>query len=566
MVDVYVTAISLSLGGIAILAYVMFIVRAVVIRSFALCHIASDIRAEVKLLLRGISEIGRCLFNRTENEQSTKVRNLCCTWRLDRMRLCNKIIMHLLMLILCNLFFRFYRGDNVDSSGYFFYIPLYLTAIVVFETYQSSFTCFRMDCVRTLGAAGSVLQIIMIETFPELIGHRAMKVALQIFSSVVYGNPVLSCAFAFANSTTYLVCYVRLSANFDGDVPFTVPVTAARELAIFAMISTLCFAFDSWTSAQAAATVALRDSQGVESVTTSLLSATCDAVVSLDSSNSVCSPCPSLEVLLLRQPARPGFLGYPFIELIADSDRHKFQDGVRKSSASACRAVTVYVHLLDGQGIRINCRLLISSFKDMDGSTICFVGVFDLGAHEPANNVVYPLKQQLLGRHSSSRSSASNESFGNDQSKSSDSIAERPLELASLGESAEDVMVWFDPFTRDHSVLRCTAGFSVLCGPCSTSSSLKVLLKNHDAFKVAFQTYANRYYGSNERNLRRVCIGEVVLLPRSAQHDNVEYQGSCTLIFDEGSQDTACASFHDLKEKRASRPRKSQRLRKALSL
>merc|ERR1719310_1603338 len=109
-------------------------------------------------------------------------------------------------------------------------------------------------------------------------------------------------------------------------------------------------------------------------MTQSLLSALCDAVVTLGPDLSVAHPAPKLNSLLLRNTR--SMEGQSFLDLMTPDERERFQNFVNSISSSAANmdqdwhnfgaepAQAITLHLLDGLHNRVPVQIFHTCLSD----------------------------------------------------------------------------------------------------------------------------------------------------------------------------------------------------------
>eukprot|EP00929_Paragymnodinium_shiwhaense_P116970 TRINITY_DN8704_c0_g3_i2.p1 TRINITY_DN8704_c0_g3~~TRINITY_DN8704_c0_g3_i2.p1 ORF type:complete len:783 (+),score=188.51 TRINITY_DN8704_c0_g3_i2:110-2458(+) len=126
-----------------------------------------------------------------------------------------------------------------------------------------------------------------------------------------------------------------------------------------------------------------------QQMTQSLLSALCDAVVTLGPDLAIAHPTPKLNALLLRNST--SMEGTSFLSLIAPDDRERFQQFVASFSSSLlCNptdghkhpsepAQAITVHFLDGFQSRVQVQLFHTCLADAGHSMVHLLGVCEIG-------------------------------------------------------------------------------------------------------------------------------------------------------------------------------------------
>eukprot|EP00929_Paragymnodinium_shiwhaense_P063216 TRINITY_DN31597_c0_g1_i1.p1 TRINITY_DN31597_c0_g1~~TRINITY_DN31597_c0_g1_i1.p1 ORF type:complete len:810 (+),score=147.11 TRINITY_DN31597_c0_g1_i1:125-2554(+) len=146
-----------------------------------------------------------------------------------------------------------------------------------------------------------------------------------------------------------------------------------------------------------------------------LLSALCDAVVTLGPDLRISQKASKFANLLFQDGSRNALEGSLFLDFMADTDKQRFKDFVSRSpdwassTADPMPAQALNVLLRDRWGSGVQVQLLHSHFLDQFDQVshllgICEVG--DAGARGAAAEEAAPLPGRLLERHKSSRNNA----------------------------------------------------------------------------------------------------------------------------------------------------------------
>jgi len=116
-----------------------------------------------------------------------------------------------------------------------------------------------------------------------------------------------------------------------------------------------------------------------------LLSALCDAVVTLGDDLRISTPAPKLANLLLQGCSMQGLEGSDFLDFMVETDRVRFRQFLAQepdwadSSNDPAPAQALNVHLRDTRGKGVQCQLLHSHFQDLGGEVMHLIGICEIG-------------------------------------------------------------------------------------------------------------------------------------------------------------------------------------------
>lgn len=214
----------------------------------------------------------------------------------------------------------------------------------------------------------------------------------RIVAGFVVGN---SRACGFCN---FLICagvcvahvlhYAGAEAMTRAELGLVEPVVT--EVVGTTIIVASIVSFDRWACGMALSALDIKSLAQSEATVLRLLSALCDAVVTLGPELRISHPAPKLANLLIqnrRDPkdgSRSALVGTNFLDFMVETDRERFRDFMARapeleSSADPEPAQALNVHLRDSSGLGVQVQLFHSRFRDRDDQVGHLIGICEVG-------------------------------------------------------------------------------------------------------------------------------------------------------------------------------------------
>jgi len=313
------------------------------------------------------------------------------------------------------------------------------------------------------------------------------------------GNLKFSCAvnvaYSICNFTIYFI-------NFGFDNYHHV-----YELLCLSLLLLMAWIFHTWTYAEARATLEAKSLRRSEATMHRLLSAMCDVVVHLGPDYLIRYPCPQLEVLLLKSRTRASLQGTPLTDLFPDeSERDRFHHFLSSLTHEAIGPVqgltadhavdsaqvmqeipacTFHSHLRDGSDTKVSVQIFHGSYADIDEQVCHVVGIREDMETASRFHEVEPRASADSGGGLSPLLEHCAMPMKEVENDSCSSL--------SASEAAGEAAVWVDTSTPMYKVVRCTAGFSELCGPWTESIELLKWIKSREESRM-FQVWVEECF------------------------------------------------------------------------
>jgi len=256
-----------------------------------------------------------------------------------------------------------------------------------------------------------------------------------------------------------------------------------------------------------------------------LLNSFCDCLVHLGPNLEIIEPCPNLAAMLFLIDGK-ALEGSHFCDFIAcEEDRDLFRVAMGNETSGDELAGIVPLHLRDSQSREVQVHVYHTSFYDRDDSRYHIIGIAEAGAWRDVAEPVEEMGLQHRGSTTMERASSVSAGSGTEASESKTTL--EPVAGSDLGE----ISVTFDD-TAGCTILRCTPGFTGLCGPIDDGAKLVGWMRDEKKFREDVEECANTFY-SLQHEFR-----PLVLRPPNAVRAGIEYViNKCTL--------DAISSVHD---------------------
>jgi len=312
--------------------------------------------------------------------------------------------------------------------------------------------------------------------------------------------------FSFAVNVAYTICnFTIYFLNFGFDNYHHV-----YEFLSLLLLLLMAWIFHTWAYAEARATLEAKNLRRSEATMHRLLSAMCDAVVHLGPDYLIRYPAPQLEVLLLKSRTRASLQGTLLTDLFVDeSERDRFHHFLLSSqthgpigpgqeltadhavdSAPAVQenpACTFHSHMRDASDTKVSVQIFHGSYLDIDEQVCHVVGIREDTETASRLHVLEPRASADGGGGLSPLL----EHYAMPMKE-----AETDGSSLSASEAAGEAAVWVDTSTPMYKVVRCTAGFSELCGPWTEGIELLKWIKGKEQCRM-FQVWAEECFNSH---------------------------------------------------------------------
>jgi len=271
--------------------------------------------------------------------------------------------------------------------------------------------------------------------------------------------------------------------------------------------------FHNWAYSAARATLEAKMFARSEASVHQVLSAMCDAVVSFGSDCIIRHPCPKLEVLLLRPGTRSALQGTSFTDLLDSCDRDRFDHFLSKVTNESPghdlagqedMACTLHAHMKDVTGTKVPIQIFHGSCPDIN-EQICHI----VGIREDQER---PSRMQAEALHTSVDGGLPPLM---EHCPMPMKVAASDSSSVSASESVAEVVVWVDIGTPEYTVVRCTPGFSALCGPSVEGAELLGWVSGSERkrFQSWVQKAFNRMYYAGDTNADEIKTQTVLTPP-----------------------------------------------------
>merc|ERR1712007_244003 len=151
----------------------------------------------------------------------------------------------------------------------------------------------------------------------------------------------------------------------------------------------------------------------------------------------------------------------------------------------------VPLHLRDSQSREAQVHVYHTSFYDRDDSRYHIIGIAEAGAWRGVAEPVEEMGLQHRGSTTMERASSVSAGFGSEASDS-----ETTLELEA-GSDLCEISVTSDD-TAGCTILRCTPGFTGLCGPINDSAKLVAWMRDEEKFREDVEECADTFYSLHQ--------------------------------------------------------------------
>eukprot|EP00928_Gymnodinium_smaydae_P051866 TRINITY_DN35525_c0_g1_i1.p1 TRINITY_DN35525_c0_g1~~TRINITY_DN35525_c0_g1_i1.p1 ORF type:complete len:357 (-),score=65.25 TRINITY_DN35525_c0_g1_i1:85-1155(-) len=257
-----------------------------------------------------------------------------------------------------------------------------------------------------------------------------------------------------------------------------------REVYVCSVICLSAWFVEAWTIADVRASLQLKASTEQQTTIKTILSATCDAVLYIDSDLRFMAPSPQLASMLLKCGGKNALLHPIFVDLVySHVDERLLVEHMPPSSGQAVEkrplAPMVQLSFKDSSGARVFCELFYAKCTSIDERTSFVVGVRELANEgRPVAPEIQPpgvadvaslsclVATPPIGRADSVRSSAS---------ASSGTASVGSFETCS-GMSSE-MAINIDLMGQELDIVSATDAFSRIFGPFSLPLPLVKLIR-----------------------------------------------------------------------------------------
>lgn len=355
----------------------------------------------------------------------------------------------------------------------------------------------------------------------EFASWRAAFNLLRICSAAVVANTFFTLVTETLTSICLIVAVNWSTLMKSGIIGFQEHFMAMEEDLILILIIAVSWISMSSIRAEARAVLQVKSVRQSEMTARSLLGVMCDAVVSLDSSGCLSSPCPQLSALLLRDSGHGCLQGDQLSDLLDPQDKHallsKLQENTRNDVPEG-QVDLLHVGLTDIYGQTIAVELFLAPMNDEDDNRMHLAGVLEVELARqrgvPEATAEAP-SIALAGHH------------GRDRAESVSSAC-----------TDNELHVTFHALSC--TIVSCSAGFTFISGPAPEGNSVLEYFKYSKDFERAVVDFVQDglLEDSDSKEFERH-VGVYTMISPTSAKTGIRYMAGCTFMATQDSLESS---------------------------
>jgi len=284
------------------------------------------------------------------------------------------------------------------------------------------------------------------------------------------------------------------------------------------------------------ATLEGRASQKMADLMGDLVSTITDAVVHLSSDLEITLPTPQLQVMLLRS-SKNALMGTNFLELLGDGDAEEVEHLERFLMREEGAANLMHTNLKDAYNTTVRVQLFHAHGPGLDGETMHVMAIqenTEMGRTPPPPNLHFA---------------------GSESPRVATIVEGKKSHASSSGatvqlEGSDSTVVWIDHRSDGFPIIKCSPGFTALCGPSPGGTKFLEWVQNKEKLLDQFPLASGDDGPSGVQHAR---LGPVTLeltppqMPPGVKKVRVDVQ---VRLVQEGGKDMAMLTFGEIRWKK----------------
>eukprot|EP00928_Gymnodinium_smaydae_P043145 TRINITY_DN2896_c0_g1_i9.p1 TRINITY_DN2896_c0_g1~~TRINITY_DN2896_c0_g1_i9.p1 ORF type:complete len:587 (-),score=53.59 TRINITY_DN2896_c0_g1_i9:228-1988(-) len=367
-------------------------------------------------------------------------------------------------------------------------------------------------------------------------------VALRILLAVTLGNARLACLLNMLMGSASVAGYWNASEFAVSLFPDHKFSFAFRELVASALVIGLAWYAEANLYSDVRASLQLNESTQAQTTLKTVLSATCDAVLYVDSWLRLTLPSPELAVMLLKREANDALLHTCLCDLAFDSnDETLLKARLPRDVGSAGNqpdtlAPMIQLSLKDSCGSRVACEMFYCAFMNVDDQLCYLVGVRELneGGREMPPPYAHELPLALPPLSNSSNSDSAHSSSGSNFNLRTD--------------VNDEIAIVVDLFSGELDITDSTDGFRQLGGRSSVEVPfLRWVDGKRNQKKFAAWLFELVQLWEDKGSVPGAKMGSATFRLRPPGLARLKYKAKC-VVHASYDADTARITLHDISQ------------------
>eukprot|EP00928_Gymnodinium_smaydae_P083844 TRINITY_DN6707_c0_g1_i3.p1 TRINITY_DN6707_c0_g1~~TRINITY_DN6707_c0_g1_i3.p1 ORF type:complete len:575 (+),score=72.22 TRINITY_DN6707_c0_g1_i3:77-1801(+) len=429
-------------------------------------------------------------------------------------------------------------------------LPILILGVMSQFCPQKMTTC-ALDVAHLLMTSKLAVHQLGARNKAMLLYENTTIYTLRLFFAVTLGNSTFTVVLNVAMSVASIVGYWNAPTNDELDWLLTADHKQSfiwREMYACVAISLLARFVEAWTISDVRASLKLSDSAQVVTTISTILSATCDAVLYLSSTLRFVAPSPQLASILLKCGGENALLDTCLADLVFSSEdkrqliKHMPPSDAFVRAPADKLAPMVQLALKDSNGARVLCQMFYARSASIDNQTCYVVGVRELGETREMPPSKFGTTCAINALMESRARKAAKRSRGSRSNGSGSSCSGSYVTVRPEGDA--EIAITIDTMSEELDITSCTEGFMQLGGPSSSGLPLLRWIKKKDQAKFAGVIYG--FVQACRGSDKELGTFEAELRPPGLT--KLKYVTKC-VVFEGPDEDSLSIQFRDVKQR-----------------